>query len=132
VQNAASFSGVQPHTFVVPPPPQLWGKVHAPQSVVRAVPQLSGAVRLPQSFPRRAQNAGLVSAVQPHTFDVPPPPQVCGAVHVPHEATVRDVPQLSAAVTLLQFLPSRVQNAVSFSAVQPHSFGTDGVAPPHD
>jgi hypothetical protein len=43
----------------------------------------------PQFLPRLVQNTGSLSGVQPHTFAVPPPPQVCGAVHVPHEATVR-------------------------------------------
>ena len=32
-------------------------------------------------------------------MEVPPPPQVCGEVQVPHEETVREVPQLSLAVT---------------------------------
>jgi hypothetical protein len=59
-----------------------------------------------------------VQLVPPHTLAVPPPPHVCGEVHVPHELTVRDVPQLSFAVTLPQLSPSRVQNAVLFSAVQ--------------
>jgi hypothetical protein len=49
---------------------------------------------------------------------VPPPPQVAGEVQVPHELTVRDVPQLSLAVTLPQLSPSRVQNAVVLSGVQ--------------
>src|SRR6185436_10076212 len=54
----------------------------------------------------------------PQTLAVPPPPQVCGEVQVPHEDTVRLVPQLSLAVTLPQFLPSREQNAVLLSGVQ--------------
>jgi hypothetical protein len=45
-------------------------------------------------------------------------------LHVPHEATVRLAPQLSVFVTLPQFLPSRAQNVVSFSAVHPHTFAT--------
>jgi hypothetical protein len=127
VQNAASLSAVHPHTLPVPPPPHVWGNVHVPQSVVRDVPQLSAAVRLPQFFPSRVQNVALLSAVQPHTLVVPPPPQLWGAVHVPHEVTVRDVPQLSLAVTVPQFFPSRVQNAASASAVQPHTLA---VPPP--
>src|SRR5512140_96644 len=68
-------------------------------------------------------------SVQPvtHTFAV----QMSDPVHVPHDATVRLVPQLSLAVTLPQFLPSRVQNATSLSAVQPHTLATGGVAPAH-
>jgi hypothetical protein len=54
----------------------------------------------------------------PQTFEVPPPPQVAGDVHVPHELTVRDVPQLSLAVTEPQFLPRREQKAALVSAVQ--------------
>ncbi len=53
----------------------------------------------------------------PQTFAVPPPAQVCGEVQLPHELTARFVPQLSLAVTLPQFLPSREQNALSLSAV---------------
>jgi len=49
---------------------------------------------------------------------------------MPHELTVRDVPQLSFAVTEPQFLPRRVQNAAVVSGVQPHTLGTEGVAPP--
>src|SRR4051812_49622269 len=54
----------------------------------------------------------------PQTFAAPPPPQVCGEVQVPHELTVREVPQLSLAVTEPQFLPRREQNVVLVSAVQ--------------
>jgi hypothetical protein len=48
---------------------------HVPQ--VRVPPQPSGME--PQFFPCATQLVG----VQPHTFGVPPPPQVCGGVHVP-------------------------------------------------
>jgi hypothetical protein len=76
-------------------------------------------VTLPQFFPRRVQNAVLLSTGQPHTFAVPAPPHVTPVPeHVPHDATVRDIPQLSAAVTLPQFLPSREQKAVSVSGMQ--------------
>jgi hypothetical protein len=134
VQNVVSPSYVQPHRFAVPPPAHVCGDVHVPHEVtVRAAPQLSFPDTVPQFFPTRVQNAASVSAVQPHTLatDGVAPPHVCGAVHVPHEATVRDAPQLSAAVTLPQFLPNRVQNAGSVSAVHPHTLATDGVAPPH-
>jgi hypothetical protein len=43
----------------------------------------------PQFFPTLEPKAVSLSAVQPHTFAVPPPPQVCGDVHVPHEPTER-------------------------------------------
>jgi hypothetical protein len=97
--------------------------VHVPHGLtVRVVPQLSAAVTLPQFLVSRVQNAGLVSATQftgPHTLPVL---QTSGAVQAPHETTVRLVPQLSAAVTLPQFLPSRLQNAVFVSAEQPQTF----------
>src|SRR5205814_718100 len=50
-------------------------------------------------------------------------PQLCGAVQRPQLPTVRGMAQLSVPLTVPQFLPSRRQNAVSDSAVQP--------APPH-
>jgi hypothetical protein len=106
---------------------------------VRDVPQLSLAVTLPQFLPRREQNAVLVSGVHagwPHTLAVPPPPQVCGDVQVPHELTVRDVPQLSLAVTLPQFLPRREQNAVLVSGAQTQTLLVPHVCPeghvPHE
>src|SRR5688572_29394260 len=53
----------------------------------------------------------------PQTLATPPPPQVWGEVQVPH-ITDRDWPQLSFAVTVPQFLPSREQKAGSLSGVQ--------------
>src|SRR5262245_13961878 len=55
----------------------------------------------------------------PHMLGVPPPPQVWGAVQVPHDETVRAAPQLSVPVTLPQFSPRRAQNALLLSGVQP-------------
>src|SRR5262245_23977038 len=89
---------------------------------MRATPQLSVPVTEPQFLPRRVQKAALVSGVPeppPQTLGVPPPPQVAGAVQVPHELTMREAPQLSAAVTLPQFLPRREQKVVFDSGVQP-------------
>jgi hypothetical protein len=127
-QKVVSPSYVQPHTFTVPPPPQVCGDAHpAPKlqsATVRGAPQLSLNVTLPQFLPSRRQNVELLSVVQPHTLAFPPPPHVTPVPeHVPHDA-VRTAPQLSDAVTLPQFFPSRVQNAVSFSAVQPHTLTT--------
>jgi hypothetical protein len=51
----------------------------------------------------------------PQTLAVPPPPHVAGAVHVPHELTVRVVPQLSAAVMVPQPAPTPAQSAASVS-----------------
>jgi hypothetical protein len=64
-----------------------------------------------------------------------PLPQVCGEVHVPHELTVRLLPQLSKFATPPQCLPSREQKAVSVSGVQqtlllPHVCGN--VQVPHE
>jgi hypothetical protein len=130
VQNELSDSAVQPHRLAVPPPAQVCGGVHAPHDgTVRDAPQLSLPVTLPQSLPSLAQNAGSVSGAQPHALAVPPPAQVCGGVHEPHDGTVRDAPQLSAAVTLPQFFPSRVQKVALSSAVHPHTFGVP--LPPH-
>jgi hypothetical protein len=64
----------------------------------------------------------------PQTFAEIPPPQVSGAVHVPH-STVRAAPQLSLAVTEPQFAATREQSAASSSGVHPHLFGT--APPPH-
>ena len=117
-QNAVSVSAEQPQTLALPPPAHVCGEVHVPHELtVRDVPQLSLAVTPPQFLPSREQNAVSVSAEQPQTLALPPPAHVCGEVHVPHELTVRDVPQLSLAVTPPQFLPSREQNAVSVSGL---------------
>jgi hypothetical protein len=118
--------------LTVPPPPHVCGVVHVPQLAVRVAPQLSAAITIPQFLPTRVQNAVFVSATQlgPHTFATPPPPHVCGAVHVPQFA-VCIVPQLSAAITIPQLLPLRLQKVVSDSGVHtvPQTFGVP--PPPH-
>jgi hypothetical protein len=110
-----------PQTLAVPPPPQVCGAVQVPQEeTVRGAPQLSVPETEPQFLPRRAQNWAFVSGVQlvPQTLGVPPPPQVCGAVQVPQEETVRGAPQLSVPETEPQVLPRRVQNWAFVSGVQ--------------
>jgi hypothetical protein len=135
-QNAASVSGWQPQVKFVPPPPHVLAPLQVPhEATARLAPQLSLAVVPPHVRPFREQNVVSVSAVQPHTFAVPPPAHVFGDAHVPHEATVRDVPQLSGAVTAAQFLPSRVQKSPSVSGLQqtelvPQTCG--GVHVPHE
>src|SRR5215471_16849354 len=47
----------------------------------------------------------------PQTFGRPSPPHVSGATHVPHDATVREVPQLSLVVIRPQVFALRKQNA---------------------
>jgi hypothetical protein len=108
------LSGVQPHTFGVPAPPQEFGAAHVPHET--ACPQLF--VTPPQFFP--AQAAAL-SGVQPHVFGVPPPPHVFGNVQEPHEMVC---PQLF--VTSPQFLP---RQALTLSGVQPQRLGIP--PPPH-
>ncbi len=123
-----------PHTFGVPAPAQVWGPVQRPhEATVREVPQLSAAVTDPQFFPSREQNVGSLSGTQAHTLV---PLQVCGNVHAPHEATVREVPQLSASVREPQFFPSREQNVGSVSGMHAQTFVPlqvcGNVQAPHD
>jgi len=61
---------------------------------------------------------GVLPLAVPQALGTPPPPQVCGEVQVPHELTVREVPQLSSAVTLPHAALKRVQKAASVSGVQ--------------
>jgi hypothetical protein len=110
-QNAVALSATHPHAFAAL---HVWGNVHVPhEPTVRLVPQLSSAVTVPHVLPRREQNAVLVSAVHEHVFVVS---HVSGSVHVPHDATVRLVPQLSVLVTDPHVLPMRAQKAWSVSA----------------
>lgn len=72
VQKVAFDSLVQPgvpHRPAVPPPPQVAGEVHAPQSLTfRETPHTSIPLAGPHDSPSRAQNAASVSE------HVPPPP----------------------------------------------------------
>jgi hypothetical protein len=120
-QSWASLSCVQPQTFAVPPPPHVCGAVHVPQFTVRAMPQLSVTPTMPHVFPRPEQMAASLCGMQPQVLGTPPPPQVLGGMHVPQVA-VRDAPQLSVALRLPQVADSRMQNALSDSAVQPQTF----------
>jgi hypothetical protein len=118
--------GTNPQTPLIE---HVCGYWHVPhEETVRVVPQLSVPDLAPQFFQIRLQNAVSPSYVQPHLFGVPPPPHVCPFGHVP-QFTVIGKPQLSLSVTSPQFLPSRLQNAVSPSYVQPHLFGVP--PPPH-
>ena len=71
---------VHPLCRGVPPPPQVWGIVHAPQPTVP--PQPFGAVL---QFCPAAHACWALSGVQPHTFAMlgVPPPQVSGGEHDP-------------------------------------------------
>jgi hypothetical protein len=50
--------------------------------------------------------------------------------HAPQFATVRETPQLSAAVFVPHSAPKRVQNTAFDSGVHPHTFGAPGLPPP--
>jgi hypothetical protein len=108
-QAAALVSGVHPQMFAVPAPPHVNGIVQFPQLILPPHPLETK----PQFFPP-VHAVACVSGVHPHTFGVPALPHVNGAVQVPHR-TLRRWPQLSRAVTVPQFLPSRAQNAALVS-----------------
>jgi hypothetical protein len=81
--------GGVPHTFGIVTP-QACPVVHVPQSSVPPQPFAA----MPQLKP----SDGQVLAVQPHTFIVPPPPHVSGALQPPHDTIVL---QLFATITHL-------------------------------
>jgi hypothetical protein len=59
----------------------------------------------------------VVPLLLPQALGTPPPPQVWGEEQEPHELTVRELPQLSGAVTLPQAALSRAQKAALLSGV---------------
>jgi hypothetical protein len=115
---------MQPHWFGVPPPPQEAPVAvqAAPQErTEREVPQLSVAVKEPQLALLAAQSAASLSGVQPHWLAAPAPPQDTPVpLHEPQEATLRWVPQLSAAVSEPQLALLAAQKLAVLSGVQPH------------
>jgi len=110
-QNAASVSLVHEQRLLAV---QTTPTGQVPQTTVRVAPQLSVAMTAPHCLPCRAQNAASVSGVQEQTLFVL---QTVGAVHLPQLDTVRRMPQLSLAVTVPQFFPSRAQNRALLSRV---------------
>src|SRR5262245_13214725 len=99
--------------FATPPPPQV---TPVPEHVLGG--QVASRLQLLMTVPHSLPWQATPSSVQPHTFGVPPPPHVSGAVQA-GQLTV--CPQLLIAVGHLlppQALPS---------SVQPHTFG---VPPP--
>jgi hypothetical protein len=119
--SAAHVVLVHPHWYGVPPPPQVWGAVHAPPQL-RVPPQPSGG--LPQLAPSAA-HVVLTHAPMPHWFGLPfpvpdPPPQTSGAWHVPQSSML---PHPSDSV------PHVAPRAAQVVGVQPHTFGTP--PPPH-
>jgi hypothetical protein len=106
-QNAASDSGAHPHTLGAPPPPQVLGAVHWPQSMV----ELQRSETSPQSFAWSRQLLDT-HGLRPQTLAAPPPPQVFGVAHGPQS---RIAPQVSGIVP--QFFPWPAQ----VTGVQPPS-----------
>src|SRR4051794_18014820 len=80
--------------------------------------QLSSAVTLPQFLPSREQKLAADSLKHPQTFDIPAPPQVWGAVQLPHDEMLRLAPQRSVAPMLPQFFPTAAQSSASDSPTQ--------------
>ena len=110
-QRAASDSGMHTHWLE---DVHVVGLVQLPQLVtVRVAPQLSAAVTAPHWAPTRVQKVALVSAVQPQTLAMPPPPpQVLTPPQLP-QSRVRVAPQLSVTTREPQFLPRAAQRAAS-------------------
>ncbi len=86
--SAAQLVGVHtPHTFAVPPPPHVSTAPASPvlASVPGHVPHFcvipQPMLIVPQFLPSAAQLFGVHT---PHTFAVPPPPQLAGVVQLPH------------------------------------------------
>jgi hypothetical protein len=115
--SAASLSGVQPHTFVSPPPPQVSGLLQAPQETLRFLLHESVKVAAPQFFPEAAQSVASPCPVQPHTLGFPPPPHVAGAWQLPQVTTDRALSQLSNSAAAPQSFPRRWQNSRSVSGL---------------
>jgi hypothetical protein len=109
-----------PHCPTSPFAPHVCPLAQPPQSSARVTPQLSFTESGPQVRPAAPQSCVWLSATQPQTLGVPPPPQARGAVQLAPQLTVRATPQLSAALTEPQFLPSRLQKAASLSLGQAH------------
>jgi hypothetical protein len=103
-------------------PVQVSAVSHAPAEVRHTVPALPAVcwhtwLASHASTVQGLPSSGQLQLDEPQTFAVPPPAQVAGDVQLPQLDTVREVPQLSFAVTLPQFLARRLQNAASVSGV---------------
>src|SRR5271165_327643 len=118
----------KPH-LLKPPAPHTSGAAHVPHWRSAPHPSLAG----PHSYPRLAQVVGMQEKIgppsgaipggKPHLLN-PPPPQVCGAVHVPHW---RSPPHPSAAAP--QVYPSAVQLVCTQDETGPPSGPTPGGRP---
>ena len=121
---------MQPHTFGVPLPPQVWGRVQEPQNGDLVAPQLSIAEMVPQPALAAEHNAASFSGEHPHTLDVPPPPQVSGEVQPPQFTLLRCAPQLSVPDIRPHSAPALRQKVALVSEVQPGCPHTLAVPPP--
>jgi len=74
----AQLMATHPHWFAVPPPPQVDGGAHSPQSIASEQPSEIH----PHEAPSCVQTLGVHDSV-PHWLS-PPPPHVCPAGHDPH------------------------------------------------
>ena len=124
----------EPQTFGSPAPPHDSPGGHAaPVPHVTVPPQPSAMtpqfIGMPDDVTQTVLAvAGTHPAEPPHTFGVPPPPQVCGAVQVTHGAAIRP-PQPSACC------PHKVAmlgsaHVVGTHAAPPQTFGVP--PPPQD
>jgi hypothetical protein len=116
---------LDPQTLAVPPPPQMFGAVQVPHWIVAPHPSPIG----PQFAPIDAQVLGVhiggpASGKLPHTFGVPPPPQVAVPLHEPQ---FRRWPQPSA--TIPQVAPIVAHVLGTHCDVPPQVLGTP--PPPH-
>jgi hypothetical protein len=86
VAQSATVLGLQPllppQMLAVPPPPQNSGALQVPHVMRPPQPSASG----PQEFAGKSLHVFGVHVFLPlpHVLDVPPPPHVSGALHVPH------------------------------------------------
>src|SRR5215470_11654131 len=94
-----------PHLLGTPAPPQTWGDAHAGQLRMPPQPSANG----PQSPGAHAAFVGvhvpasIVPSPPPQTLGLPPPPQISGGLHVPHDGIRPPHPSAWAP----QFTPGR-------------------------
>jgi hypothetical protein len=133
----AQDSGTQldfpPQTPDTPPPPHVCGGVQLPQLVI-TMPQPSPVG--PQERPWAMQVEGMQppplppasAGTPPHCPGTPPPPHVCGGVHVPQLAIV--LPQPSPAGPQVRFCWAHVSPAQDPPPSTEGAPQTPGMPPP--
>jgi hypothetical protein len=77
-----------PHRLGVPPPPQMYGALHVPQSSRPPQPSPTAPQFAPTSVQLRGVHAAPLSPTYglPQTLGTPPPPQMYGALHAPQSS----------------------------------------------